>query len=183
MKWVIRIFLLIIGGFALAAGAGYFVSPEISVKQTRDIFAAPEDVFPYLSNLESHEVWSPWHDGESHKGFIVSDSDREVGQQSVWICDTNSCIPGTEEIKLVQFPQYVQTDLNLDGQMGTATYGLLDENIDGSTTILIEINKDIGGFPFIQRLVKFRQKAAMEARLERALEQLTALIEADGMVD
>lgn len=183
MKWVIRIFLLIIGGFALAAGAGYFASPDVNVKRTSDIFAAPEDIFPYLANLQSHEVWSPWHDGENHKGFIVSDSNQEIGQQSIWICDSQDCIPGTEEIKLVQFPQYVQTDLNLDGQMATATYGLLDENDDGSTTILLEVNKNVGGFPYIQRLLKFRETAALEARLDRALEQLTALIEADGLVD
>jgi len=183
MKWVIRIFLLIIGGFALAALAGFFVSPEVSVRRSADIFATPEDVFPYLSNLESHEVWSPWHDGESHKGFVVSESDRDIGQQSVWICETPECVPGTEEIKLVQFPQYVQTDLNLDGRSATATYGLMDDNDNGSTTILLEVNKDVGGFPYIQRLMKNQETAKLEARLERALEQLTALIEADGLVE
>lgn len=183
MKWVFRIFLLIIGGFALAAGAGYFVSPDVSVKRTIDTFAVPEDIFPYLANLESHEVWSPWHDGENHKGFIVSASDREIGQQSVWICETENCIPGTEEIKLVHFPQYVQTDLNLDGRAATATYGLLNENDDGSTTILLEVNKNVGGFPYIQRLVKFRETTSIEARLDRALGQLVAMIEADGLVD
>ena len=183
MKWVIRIFLLIIGGFALAALAGFFVSPDVSVRRTADIFAAPEDVFPYLSNLESHEVWSPWHDGENHKGFVVSQSDREIGQQSAWICETPACVPGTEEIKLVQFPNYVQTDLNLDGRMASATYGLMNDNDNGSTTILLEVNKDVGGFPYIQRLMKNREIDALESRLERALAQLTELIEADGLVD
>lgn len=183
MKWVIRIFLLIIGLFALAAGAGYFVSPDVHVKRSADIFAAPEDIFPYLADLQSQEIWSPWHDGQSHKGFIVSESDREVGQQSAWICETESCIPGTEEIKLVEFPHFVQTDLNLDGRKATATYGLLDENDNGSTTILLEVNKNVGGFPYIQRLMKFRETEAIEARLKRSLDQLTALIEADGLVD
>lgn len=183
MKWVIRIFLLIIGGFALAAGAGYFVSPNVSVERTGNVFAAPEDIFPYLANLESHEIWSPWHGGEGHRGFIVSNSDQETGQQSIWICETEGCIPGTEEIVSVQYPEYVQTDLNLSGQSATATYGLMDENDNGSTTILVEVNKDVGGFPYIQRLLKFRETASLEARLDRSLEQLTALIEEDGFVD
>lgn len=183
MKWVFRIFLLIIGGFALAAGAGFFITPEVKVLRTVNIFAEPEDVFPYLSNLDSHEIWSPWHDGDSHKGFVVSESEEDVGQQSVWICDTDSCIPGTEEIRLAQYPEFVQTDLNLDGNMAKATYGLLSDNDDGSTTIFIEVSKNVGGFPYIQRLMKFRETARLEARLDRALSQLSGLITADGLAD
>lgn len=183
MKWIFRIFALIIGGFILAAAAGFFASPEVKVQRTANIFAIPEDIFPYLSNLESQAVWSPWHDGESHKGFVVNQTEDDQGQSSVWICESSSCIPGTEEIKLVQYPEYVQSDLNLDGKAASATYGLLSENADGSTTILIEINKDVGGFPYIQRLLKFREVTTLETRLDRSLGQLTALIEADGLTE
>jgi len=183
MKWVIRIFLLIIGGFVLAAGAGFFMPSEVKVQRTTDIFAMPEDVFPYLSNLESHEVWSPWHDGESHKGFVVNRQEEGVGQQSVWICESDRCIPGTEEIKLVEYPSYVQSDLNLNGKLASATYGLLSDNADGSTTIFFEINKDVGGFPYVQRLVKFQEVSRLEVRLDRALAQFSSLIEADGLVE
>jgi len=175
--------LLIIGGFALAALAGFFTSPVVKVQRTADIFAMPEDVFPYLSSLESHEVWSPWHDGESHKGFVVNRTEPGVGQQSVWICETDACIPGTEEIKLIEYPAYVQSDLNLNGKTASATYGLLMENVDGSTTIFFEVNKNVGGFPYVQRLMKFQEVSKLEARLDRALEQFSNLIEADGLVE
>ncbi len=183
MKWVIRIFLLIIGGFALAAGAGFFMPSEVTVQRTADIFAMPEDIFPYLASLESHEVWSPWHDGESHKGFVVNRTEEGVGQQSVWLCESEDCIPGTEEIKLVEYPAYVQSDLNLNGKVASATYGLMSDNADGSTTLFFEVSKDVGGFPYIQRLMKFQEVSKLEVRLDRALTQFSALIEADGLID
>lgn len=182
MKWFFRIIMLVIGAFVLAAGAGYFVSPEIKVERSSDVYALPEDVFPYLSNLQSHEVWSPWHDGEFHKGFQVSESSIEVGQTSAWMCETDDCLPGTEKIMAVHYPSYVQTDLNLDGQVAKASYGLIENN-NGGTTILIVVEKELGGFPYIQRLFKFREIAALESRLDRALGQLTELLKADGMAD
>ncbi len=183
MKWVIRIFFLIIGVFALAAGIGFFMSSEVNVHRTIDVFAMPEDIFPYLSNLETHENWSPWHDGDNHVGFVVSQTEDAVGQQSAWICETASCVPGTEEIKLVQHPEYVQTDLNLDGSAASATYGLMSGNADGSTTIFLEIKKNVGGFPYIQRLIKFREISALEDRLDRALGQLKTLIMEEGIAE
>ncbi len=182
MKWFIRIILLIIGAFILAAGAGYFISPQINVERSTDVFAMPEDIFPYLENLDSHEVWSPWHGGERHSGFQVSQSNESVGQTSAWICQDENCLPGTEKIMAVQYPAYVQTDLNIDGQAARATYGLAT-NSDGSTTILIGIEKELGGFPYVQRLFKFREVSALETRLDRALSQLTDLLKADEMAD
>lgn len=167
----------------MAAFAGYHSASEVRVQRTVDLFAMPEDIFPYLANLESQTLWSPWHDGESHKGFVVNQTEDSLGQSSVWICESKDCIPGTEEIKLVQYPEYVQSDLNLDGQAASATYGLMKDNADGSTTILIEITKDVGGFPYIQRLLKFREVSALENRLDRALRQLSDLIEADGLLE
>lgn len=182
MKWFIRIILLIIGAFLLAAGIGYFISPQIKVERSAEVYAMPEDIFPYLSNLESHEVWSPWHDGEYHKGFQVSQSVDGVGQTSAWICQSNDCLPGTEVIMAVQYPGYVQTDLNLDGQTARAIYGLAENN-NGSTTILLGVEKELGGFPYVQRLFKFREVSALETRLDRALSQLSELLKADGMAD
>jgi len=181
MKWVIRIFLLIIGSFALAAGVGYFTSPEINVERTIDVFAIPEDIFPFLSELEYHEYWSPWHDGVSHKGFQVGRSNTGDGQVSAWICETDDCLPGTEEIVFIQYPEYVQTELNLDGQSASAVYALMADNNDGSTTILLQVHKNAGGFPYVQRLVKRSEELALEQRLDRALAQLSELLIEDGL--
>ena len=182
MKWFIRITLLIIGSFGLAAAAGYFISPKFEVQRSIDVYAIPEDVFPYLANLETHEFWSPWHDGDGHQGFQVSQLDEGVGQTSAWICDSETCLPGTEEIITAQYP-IVQTDLNLDGRVATADYALMAENNDGSTTILIRVEKELGGFPYVQRLFKFKEEAALEERLDRALAQLSELLIEDGMAD
>lgn len=174
--------MLIIGAFILAAGAGYFVSPEIKVERSTEVYAMPEDVFPYLANLESHEIWSPWHDGNRHNGFQVSQTDEGVGQTSAWICQSADCLPGTEKIVVAHYPSYVQTNLNLDGLAAKAVYGL-EDNGDGSMVILLGIEKELGGFPYVQRLFKFKEVSALETRLDRALEQLSELLVEDGMAD
>jgi len=184
LKWVLRIFGSIIGLFALAALAGFFASPNVSVERSIDVFAQPEDVFYYLENLEDHYNWSPWHNEETVDEFIVGGADSGVGQRAAWTCSSTDCLPGTQEISVLQYPEFVQAQLNLGGRSADATYALMSgENSDGSLTILFKVDMQIGDFPYVQRLFKFRERAAMEQRLDKALDDLTVLIKEDGKSD
>lgn len=184
MKWIIRILGSIIGLFVLAAIGGILTSPLISVERSADIFAQAEDVFPYLSDLENQAVWSPWHGEGEVERFIVGGADEGVGQRAAWTCEARGCVPGTQEITVSQYPKFVQASLNLDGSAADATYALMSgENKDGSLTILFKVDLYMGDFPYIQRLFKFRERAAMEKRLDQALADIIALIKADGNAD
>lgn len=184
MKWVVRIFGSIIGLFALTAIYGVFQSPSLSVERSVDVFAQPDDVFIYLESLEDQGIWSPWYSADSIGEFIVGGSEEGVGQKAVWTCATTECLPGTQEISVIQYPEFVQASLNLDGRPADATYALMSgENSDGSLTILMKIEMDVGGFPFVQRAFKFRERRAMEQRLDRGLANLVALIQQDGVTD
>ncbi len=181
MKWVIRIFGSIIGLFAIAAIIGFFVPSIITVERSKDIYSQPEDVFDYLSDLDNHEVWSPWRQGSEFQDYIVGGGDEGVGQQAVWTCIDVNCQAGTQEITVLQYPEFVQTELNLDGRSAEATYALMaGENSDGSITVLIKVDLDIGNFPYVQRLFKLRDRSDLETRLDQSLASLVKLIQEDG---
>lgn len=157
------------------------MSPNIEVERSVQAYAEPEDIFSYFADLEDYQAWSPWQGNSSHEEYIVGGSDAGVGQQAAWNCTDIGCLPGTQEITIIQYPEFVQTKLNLAGRDADATYALMPaENNDGSVTLLVKIELDVGGFPFIQRILTFNQKADLENRLDSALLRLTNLIDADS---
>jgi len=184
MKWLFRIFGLIIGLFLLSGLVGFFISPNVSVERSAEVYAIPEDVFPYLSDLESHAIWAPWQGSNNEEKYLVGGANDGVGQQAVWTCEDEDCLPGMQEITVIQYPEFVQAELNLNGRPLNATYALMgDENDDGSVTVLLKVEMQVGGFPFVQRLFKFQEKKALSNRLDLALSQLETLLIADGMAD
>ena len=181
MKWVIRTFGTIIGLFVLAAVAGYFMSPTIEVERSTQVYGDPEDIFTYFSDLEDYQAWSPWQGQNSHEEYVVGGADEGVGQQAAWNCMEAGCLPGTQEITIIHYPEFVQASLNLDGKDADATYALMPaENNDGSVTLLVKVDLHIGDFPYVQRLLTFNQKADLEYRLDTALSRLTSLINQDS---
>ncbi|NNE57814.1 MAG: hypothetical protein HKN36_06865 [Hellea sp.] len=184
MKWLFRIFGVIIGLFLLSVFVGLFISSNLSVERSSEVYAIPEDVFPYLSDLESHAIWAPWQGPNNEDKYLVGGSDEGVGQQAVWTCDDEDCLPGMQEITVIQYPEFVQAELNLNGRPINATYALMgDENNDGSVTVLLKVDMEVGGFPYVQRLFKFQERKALSNRLDLALVQLETLLKADGMAD
>lgn len=184
MKWVIRIFGSIIGLFFLAAIIGFFNSPIVTVERSKDIYAQPDDIFEYIADLENHAAWSPWRNGESFEDYLVGGGDGGAGQQAVWTCQSSLCQPGTQEVSVVHAPEFVQAHVNLDGRSADTTYALMSgENSDGSVTLLIKVDLDVGEFPYVQRLFKFREKAELTDRLDNALESLVDLARADGKAE
>jgi len=58
MKWIFRSIFIILGLFILAGIIGAMRPSEIGTEQLKVIDAAPEDIFPYFNNLETHVFWS-----------------------------------------------------------------------------------------------------------------------------
>ncbi len=161
----------------MAAIAGYFASSTLSVERSVVVYAQPDDVFSYLADLEDYQAWSPWQGERGHGDYIVGGSAYGVGQRAAWTCNDVTCLPGTQEIQVVHEPEFVQADLYLDGLTAKATYALmLSETADESLTILVKIDLDAGGFPYVQRLLTFNRKRAMQSQLDRGLSRLENLI-------
>ena len=59
MKWLLRIIGLIILLFIAICAVGFFLPSTQTIERSIEVEAYPEDVFPYLNNLQLYSQWSP----------------------------------------------------------------------------------------------------------------------------
>jgi len=67
--------------------------------------------------------------------------------------------------------------LETEGPLGNQTLTLALGEEESGTSFLIEANQELGGFPFIARVMSFRQKARMQKALRAATSGLTQMVE------
>ena len=74
----------------------------------------------------------------------------------------------------------MRTKLNIGGREGFGTYAIepVDEDEAGSIVLVI-IEDDMGGFPYIQRVFKPFYRKGFEGEIEQSLDILSALITRD----
>jgi len=70
MKWLLRGIFLIFLIFAGLITAGYFMPPIQSIERSIEIEAYPEDVFPFINDLQSYSQWSPLWPGRAAQALI-----------------------------------------------------------------------------------------------------------------
>ncbi len=181
-RWVGRVFKISLGVisiFILMCISGAFLSPKISVEQVTEIRADAEDVFYYLSDMEAFQQWSPWVGSSGHAEFVLAGAGSGVGQMVAWRCDGADCVSGSQEVQVSQAGELVQTDLILEGESVQATYAISPSERDGYVTVLMKVDRTLGGFPFAQRWLRFSKSASMESRFDNALERLKQVAEAE----
>ena len=88
----------------------------------------------------------------------------------------------SQEIISSQPPEFVQAALLFGGEPASVTYALLpsdNENgpADANVGVFISFEKDVGGFPYLQRLTKGSTEKAMGRDFEAALARLKVIVE------
>jgi len=176
MRWFFRATGLIFVLFLILMIVGYFTSPVMVVEENVSIEATSEDVFPYLEDLELSSQWAPW--ANTDVDFVYGGNTLGVGATMMWreggLEDTAI---SSEEIISAQIPEFVQSKLLLSGEVASATYALLPSEGGDSVGVYITFEKDIGGFPYLQRVLKRQEKTRMSKQLGSALLRLRTIIE------
>lgn len=176
MKWGIRLVFLILAAFIVAGIAGAMRPSEIGTEQVRVIDAAPEDIFPYFNNLETHMFWSPWLSGDENISIVYSGPPEGRGQTMTWRSEKPSIGVGTQEIAESSPGVFVRADMETQNHTLVMTYSVSEDDA-GETVALLGAQSDMGGFPFVQRLFAGRRIAALDAKLAQGLEQLDAVVQ------
>ena len=179
LKWVFRVAGVIILMFLILCAVGMFLPDRFSVEQTAEIDAYTEDVYPYLVDMNEFRHWSPWARETGPDDYIVSGAEYGVGQESAWRCDVSGCLPGSQSIIAAQAGEFVQTQLLINGEPMSAVYALRQHEDRSGLTVLVKIDRTLGGFPFVQRFLKSAKTRGMEKRLAMALGELKAQVEDD----
>ncbi len=176
MKWVFRSIFFILAAFIAAGIFGATRPSEVGAEQLRVIDAAPEDIFPYFNNLETHVFWSPWLNGDADIDVVYGGPSDGRGQTMAWRSLRADIGVGAQEIVESQAGVFVRADMETHRQTLVMTYAV-SENDDGDTVALLGAQADMGGFPYVQRLFAGRRRAQLDAKLSAGLDALKTVVE------
>jgi len=188
MKWLFRGIGLIFFAFASLCVIGFFSPAQLVVERSRAFDADPEDVFVLIDDLREHSAWSPWvGSGDSvfgganmGRGMTMAWRTDDPHQASSGEVSSGQHVQsaGEQEILSSVPPDYVQTRLNIDGRVMDILYALSVSDAEPDAgLLLIKIEQDLGGFPYVQRLLGQRLKGQFSTDADTALKALSALAE------
>lgn len=181
MKWFFRIIGLIFIAFIALVAIGYFTSPVLKVERSLAVQAYPEEVFEYLEDIEAFNRWSPWFARDPDAEYVFGNVDYGVGASVVWRTRgktaDHAAVISSQEIIAAQAPEFVQFSMLLNGIPASATYAL--SNADEGTLVYILFERELGGFPYVERLKKGSIEKRLGQEFESALRRLQTIVEAD----
>jgi hypothetical protein len=179
MKWFFRVIGIVFLLFVGMMTAGFLSSKTLSVERSLEIQAFGDEIYEYLEDLEAAQQWSPWAAEAPDADFIFGGADYGVGANVVWrtpgVTANDAAVINSQEIIAAQPPEFVQTVLLLNGERASATYAVTPT--ETGSLVYIQFERDLGGFPYLQRLRKGGAAKAMGTDFELALTRLKTIAE------
>ena len=181
MKWFFRIVGLIFLAFVSLMAIGYFTSPDLKVERSLSVEAYPEEVFAYLEDLEAFNRWSPWFARDPDADYVFGNVDYGVGASVVWRTRGQTAddagVISSQEIIAAQAPEFVQTSMLINGSPASAIYAISPS--DNGAIVYMSFERELGGFPYFERLKKSGMEKNLGQEFEAALLRLQTIVEAD----
>ena len=169
MKWFFRIILVTLLVFISLCVIGAFMPAQQRVDASKMLDADVLTVYEVISDLRSYPEWTGIGGPDSE--WVFGGADYGTGQTAAW---QSGQAFGSLGILQTDPGQFVL--LETAGPLGDQTVTLALNEAETGTSFLIEATHELGGFPFIGRVMSFRQKAQMQKTLEAAttgLEEMT----------
>ena len=178
MKWLLRGIFLIFILFGAVIAAGYFMSPVQSIERSIEIEAYPEDVFPFINNLQAYSQWSPLYAQITDAQIIYGGADEGIGQTMAWQGSVRAYPFGSQEIIESQAGEFVQVKVNLAGRDATATHAILPLTNGEGVTVLTKSEIELGGFPYFDRVRTKMRQGWFDDQFDQSLMRLKTISEA-----
>ena len=158
MKWLLRGICFIFAMFAAVIAVGYFLPNVQTIERSTTIEAYPEDVFPFINNLQAYSQWSPLYAQITDAQIVYGGAEAGVGQTMAWQGSGGDYPFGSQEIIESQAGEFVKVKINLSGRDATAIHAILPLENGTGVTVLTQSEIALGGFPYLDRVrVKVRQ--------------------------
>lgn len=177
MKWLLRGIFLIFFIFAAIVTAGYFMPPVQSIERSIEIEAYPEDVFPFINNLQAYSQWSPLYAQISDAQMVYGGAESGNGQTMAWQGSAGSYPFGSQEIIQSQEGEFVQVKVNLSGREATATHAILPMENGRGVAVLTKSEIELGGFPYLDRVRTKLRQGWFNDQFDQALKRLKTVSE------
>lgn len=182
MKWLLRGIFLIFFIFAAIMTVGYFLPPVQSIERSIEISAYPEDVFPFINNLQAYSQWSPLYAQIADAQIVYGGAPAGNGQTMAWQGSAGAYPFGSQEIIQSEPGEFVQVKVNLSGSVATATHAILPLDEGMGVTVLTKSEIELGGFPYLDRVRTKLRQGWFNTQFDQSLLRLKTLSEnyADG---
>jgi len=120
------------------------MSPVQLIERSIDIEAYPEDVFPFINNLESYNQWSPLYAQIADAQIVYGGAEAGNGQTMAWQGSESAYPFGSQEIIQSQAGEFVLVKVNLSGRAATATHAILPLDDGRGVTVLTKSEIELG---------------------------------------
>ena len=170
MKWLFRSIALTLLIFIALCVVGAFMPAQQRVDASVDLKGDVFSVYEIISDLRSYPEWSGIGGPESE--WVFGGANIETGQTAAWESEGKF---GSLEILQAEPGQFVV--INTIGELGEQIISLAVIESETGTSFLIEGKRDLGGFPYLNRIASIRQKSATQNSLNRATEGLALMVE------
>jgi len=177
MKWLLRAIGLIFLLFAAIVTAGYFLPDVQTVERSTTIEAYPEDVFPFINNLQAYSQWAPLYAQIADAQIVYGGADEGVGQTMAWQGSQGAYPFGSQEIIESAPGEYAKVKVNLSGREATATHAILPLEGGSGVTVLTKSDIALGGFPYLDRVRTKVRQGWYDDQFDRALMRLKTVSE------
>jgi len=127
-------------------------------------------VYEVISDLRSYPEWTGIGGPESD--WVFGGAEYGTGQTAAW---QSGKAFGSIDILQTEPGQFVL--LETVGPLGDQTVTLALNETETGTSFLIEANHELGGFPYIGRVMSFRQKVQTQKALDSATDGLGQMVQ------
>lgn len=170
MKWLFRSIALTLLVFIMLGVVGAFMPAQQRVDASVDLKSDVLSVYEIISDLRSYPEWSGIGGPDSE--WVFGGADIETGQTAGWGVGDKF---GSLEILQAEPGKFVV--LKTSDDFGEQTISLALNESEVGTSFLIEATRDLGGFPYFNRIASIRQKTTIKRTLNRSTQGLSQMVE------
>ena len=178
MRQLKSLFIGVASFLIVVLGVGYFLPSEAKVERVLVIEALPEEVFPYIDNMQAFNQWSPWYRKDPKMNIGYEGPDVGVGNKMVWVSSKKNGDTGWQEIVELEENKYVRTKLNFGEDrdaVGHFHLKLVDEE---RTQVTWGFAIDFG-YNIVGRYFGHTFTSSIAAEYEKGLKNLKQLVESE----
>jgi len=170
MKWLFRIIGFILLSFIVLCVIGFFLPAQQKVDASVILDVDRDEVYDVIGDLRSYPEWSGFAGPNSE--WVFGGAEVGTGQTAAWQSGTAF---GSMEIMQTAPGEFVL--LQTLGPQGEQRVSLAIDETETSTIVLIESQRELGGFPYFSRVAAIRQKMTSQSDLNQATAGLSAMMD------
>lgn len=174
VRAVLVLVAVLVGVFFIGA---QFLPKQAMVSRTIQIDAPPRAIWPYVSDFNAFQEWSPWVEHDPDMELTVIGAPGTVGHRQKWRSDNDQVGSGSQEIiRLVPY-ESVTTQLDF-GEQGDAEAMLTITPAASASKVEWGFSAELDGA--MMRWMGLMFDDWIGADYERGLENLKTVVEGSG---